>query len=75
MNKRAVILVSLLSTFVWAGSAYAADTDFSITVNPSLSLSVSSDNVGFSITPSKNGVLIQMALMYMHLQITLPAIH
>ena len=60
MNKRAVIgVICAISTlFALQGSALTfADgtTDFSITVNPSLNLSVSSNNVSFAITPSKNG--------------------
>ena len=59
MNKRAVLGVICAGSAFFATQisalAFADETDFSITVRPSLNLSVSSNNVSFSITPSKNG--------------------
>ena len=60
MNKRVIFGGTLAISALFALNSSAltfADntTDFSITVSPSLSLRVSSSNVGFSITPSKDG--------------------
>ncbi len=60
MNKRAVILSALLSVVFCIGLtsfvfALSRSTNFNIAINPFLSLSVSSNNVSFAITPSQNG--------------------
>ena len=59
MVKRGLILGGILATvsgvFVSNVFAESANTDFNIKVNPSLSLSVSSSNVGFSLTPTQAG--------------------
>lgn len=49
--------LAIIATVVFGTNTFAESdaTDFSITVNPSLSLSVSSANVGFQLTPSKTG--------------------
>ena len=49
------ILVAVSGIFVSNTFAESANTDFNIKVNPSLSLSVSSSNVGFSLTPTQAG--------------------
>ena len=60
MNQRVIFggILAIPALFATQISAFTfADntTDFSITVNPSLSLRVSSSNVGFNITPNKDG--------------------
>lgn len=49
------ILVAVSGILVSNTFAESANTDFNIKVNPSLSLSVSSSNVGFSLTPTQTG--------------------
>ena len=57
MRKSFYITLILAGVLVPVVNAYADGdtTDFSITVNPSLNLSVSKAISGFSVTPSKNG--------------------
>lgn len=59
MAKRGLILGGVLVLFsgIFVSNTFAesANTDFNIKVNPSLSLSVSSPNVGFSLTPTQAG--------------------
>ena len=57
MRKSFYITLILAGILVPVANAYADGdtTDFSITVNPSLNLSVSKAVSGFSVTPSKNG--------------------
>lgn len=57
IQKSFYIALFLAGILVPVANAYADGntTDFSITVNPSLSLSVSSSTVGFEITPTQTG--------------------
>lgn len=56
IRKSFYITLILAGVLIPSGNAFAEDdTTFSITVNPSLNLSVSKAISGFSVTPSKNG--------------------
>lgn len=60
MLRRKCVWIStlvIIATVIIGPNSYAANdtTDFSIKVNPSLNLSVSSNAVGFRLTPTKEG--------------------
>lgn len=59
MNKKLIftVMTPAMSLLLFSSNSFAesANTDFNIKVNPSLSLSVSSSNVGFSLTPTQAG--------------------